>query len=44
MYPGADINSDLMPMAGNFKVIMKRVTTKMMKEYDLEKLRILLFR
>ncbi|CAG9839363.1 unnamed protein product [Diabrotica balteata] len=38
-YPGADINSDQVPVVGNFKVRMKKVTSKSMKKYDFIKLK-----
>uniref|UniRef100_A0A8D8T8A4 Craniofacial development protein 2 n=1 Tax=Cacopsylla melanoneura TaxID=428564 RepID=A0A8D8T8A4_9HEMI len=38
-YPGADIQSDHVPVVGKFKVKMKRVTTKNFKRYDLKKLK-----
>lgn len=38
-YPGADINSDHVPLVGNFKVRMKKIKTKTIRRYDLRKLK-----
>ncbi|CAG9828497.1 unnamed protein product [Diabrotica balteata] len=38
-YPGADINSDHVPVVGNFKVRMNKVTSKSIKKYDVRKLK-----
>ncbi|CAG9836469.1 unnamed protein product [Diabrotica balteata] len=38
-YSGADINSDHIPVVGNFKVRVKKVTSKSMKKYDVRKLK-----
>uniref|UniRef100_A0A8D8ZLR6 Craniofacial development protein 2 n=1 Tax=Cacopsylla melanoneura TaxID=428564 RepID=A0A8D8ZLR6_9HEMI len=38
-YPGADIQSDHVPLVATFKVKLKRITTKNMKMYDLRKLK-----
>uniref|UniRef100_A0A8D8XEP5 Craniofacial development protein 2 n=1 Tax=Cacopsylla melanoneura TaxID=428564 RepID=A0A8D8XEP5_9HEMI len=38
-YPGADIQSDHVPLVATFKVKLKRITTKNKKMYDLRKLK-----
>lgn len=38
-YPGADIQSDHVPLVGTFKIRMKRIIPKSGKRYDLRKLK-----
>uniref|UniRef100_A0A8D9BUD2 Craniofacial development protein 2 n=1 Tax=Cacopsylla melanoneura TaxID=428564 RepID=A0A8D9BUD2_9HEMI len=38
-YPGADIQSNHVPLVGTFKIKMKRVTVKKKKAYDLRQLK-----